>query len=1447
MNADSTESGQTNGENSEASASVGLAHVYSRPYQADDELVPSPGDRMSSLPQTIRAMDEDLETPPKPKRRKRNKSFRGIQATAVRLKGLKFKKTINKGEEDQMSVSCMSGESFSHVEDEEGFRIGVETLVSAFDHAGIPRQPDSISDELPVKRKRGRPSKTRQPTAELYCAPLIESLRSSGHAVLPLAAVETIKLEYDRDYSMARFTQHNEESVGIGRIKHDIDSIRSQFNIPSMLPQKREAKTLKDYYGRKKQKLSRLQRGEDKEKSDAILEVERLRDSIIQENLRKKAEIAKNELQDLMDVESENQESVHKSEGSLADFIEEDVIVEELDETELDRIAATTVATKDTILTIINQEAEEESKHYYTNLASTIQVNEDEPTIEIGEENKDEEDDIDDEELEEDNDSTKSMEGNEIEVTELGFEESLAESGCSKNLSYQTNLFQFMQPSEVKTLKDIEIVDELVSISSDEMSPTSSECRTFERELKADKKKQAIALRKQRIERRQTEMEESEYNKIHNWNKRTNKLYRDLMRKSKDDPKPNDIKDYTDITKQMTPSLDTIKSIQDDLFSKGLIKEKIPIVYPPVYEPPVLYEADIADLRQERSNPEPVEIQDEPVEVQDEEVHVDEEVPVVEEEHTTSQVLPEYTSNPLTIIDDEDTRNIDHEFEEKVANMRKLLHQLEDYKKHTKSSIIKLTSDLLPKYKELYTQFHQIPLYIETDMPPEYKKIESDIFAYKELLIKWLENLKHYNKIRKETLDDFIYLARTLKVYDDEEVLQRIRSTQNLHSECNDFICQVCEHIGIDFESITDTRLSEEFAAHIEKYLLDPEDHVTALVKSISSCKRDSGEIRTLAYIDEPNNPNSRGKNFGITVKGIRTHIICVLHMILCCFKGDNSVKFAFIVEELGKDNIPHYHIITTFDRFITIDNFRIRLNPIVQYLSSRPFAHDTSVSASESWCLKYTKIAFLKELPQIYDKIRHYPGKLMLQSFRIRDFEKFWRYLCKDIPEGQNAVAGARLNCLNLVPEAEIDTKTYMQFASYCQTEHVLSNKLSVLLADIQRGTLTESDTKIDFSKMTLTELDNFLADLAFEENELSTYIFNKQLEKMIANASCKLPIVYMAFLEYWATKGKLPSYFLKLDGFDRSLKVAINKFKPEDWKYYSSLMPIPHFERADVGAIVSQFSERLKDYRTNAKQAREYERGLMISAWLDIAQQICDRKIACFKNRHLYLFGGGDNGKSSFIKFLHKHFYCCDLRVTTNYVLSDIAVSRPYEIVIVDEFDISKHMQMSSTLTFSDFNMVMGQFSSAEDADKIRDDDSTWIKMNVKGGHAGLYPYAIWVFCSNSRLYDPKEIHFDEKTGRPMLGSKMMYNNDPANYSAFYNRFCAKVYIEDRLEFIPQELQVRDPGTDIKKQFTSQSAFEYLRDRYNIDGNPNEFGGKHNRANKPRQPEDDDRFGYD
>jgi hypothetical protein len=84
--------------------------------------------------------------------------------------------------------------------------------------------------------------------------------------------------------------------------------------------------------------------------------------------------------------------------------------------------------------------------------------------------------------------------------------------------------------------------------------------------------------------------------------------------------------------------------------------------------------------------------------------------------------------------------------------------------------------------------------------------------------------------------------------------------------------------------------------------------------------------------------------------------------------------------------------------------------------------------------------------------------------------------------------------------------------------------------------------------------------------------------------------------------------------------------------------------------------------------------------------------------RNRHLYIYGEGTNGKTSFKRFLQSNFLV-QIHSANHQFLTSVPETKPIHIYIFDEFNPKNHVGKNSLFRLNFFNNMMGE--------EIRDKD--------------------------------------------------------------------------------------------------------------------------------------------
>lgn len=123
--------------------------------------------------------------------------------------------------------------------------------------------------------------------------------------------------------------------------------------------------------------------------------------------------------------------------------------------------------------------------------------------------------------------------------------------------------------------------------------------------------------------------------------------------------------------------------------------------------------------------------------------------------------------------------------------------------------------------------------------------------------------------------------------------------------------------------------------------------------------------------------------------------------------------------------------------------------------------------------------------------------------------------------------------------------------------------------------------------------------------------------------------------------------------------------------------------------------------------------------------------------RNRHLWIYGAGSNGKTSFVNWLRKHYKCQLVHACDKYLLTELDYTQT-DFYIFDEFNLNNHMSSSATITMEVFNNMMGH-STKDEQHYIaaHKDVSNWPDVNVKGTLGKTHPCGTFIFLTNIPLH--------------------------------------------------------------------------------------------------------------
>lgn len=143
----------------------------------------------------------------------------------------------------------------------------------------------------------------------------------------------------------------------------------------------------------------------------------------------------------------------------------------------------------------------------------------------------------------------------------------------------------------------------------------------------------------------------------------------------------------------------------------------------------------------------------------------------------------------------------------------------------------------------------------------------------------------------------------------------------------------------------------------------------------------------------------------------------------------------------------------------------------------------------------------------------------------------------------------------------------------------------------------------------------------------------------------------------------------------------------------------------------------------------------------WLAKVTQMCKTKVMP-RDRHIYVYGPGSNGKSSFARFLCKYFLV-QFHSADHQWMTSIPDRSPCHFYIFDEFDIYKHMGTKTQFRLNQFNNMMGWGTSSEqEYNEILENDSNWPSPTVKTVVEKTNPLVTYVFLSNQPFPTEREV---------------------------------------------------------------------------------------------------------
>lgn len=168
--------------------------------------------------------------------------------------------------------------------------------------------------------------------------------------------------------------------------------------------------------------------------------------------------------------------------------------------------------------------------------------------------------------------------------------------------------------------------------------------------------------------------------------------------------------------------------------------------------------------------------------------------------------------------------------------------------------------------------------------------------------------------------------------------------------------------------------------------------------------------------------------------------------------------------------------------------------------------------------------------------------------------------------------------------------------------------------------------------------------------------------------------------------------------------------------------------------------------------------------------------------RNRHLFIHGGGTNGKTAFKKFLEENFLV-QYHSATHSFLTTVPDQRPCHIYIFEEFDIMQHLGKDAKFRLNMFNSMLGEESrDMNEYRRILNNLESWPGPNVKSHvNCRTNPFVFYVFYTNSPIPKPCMVRREDE---PLLEN-------------FLRRLDLIIHL-DYKQFLPDEVCSFVPGGD-------------------------------------------------
>jgi hypothetical protein len=548
--------------------------------------------------------------------------------------------------------------------------------------------------------------------------------------------------------------------------------------------------------------------------------------------------------------------------------------------------------------------------------------------------------------------------------------------------------------------------------------------------------------------------------------------------------------------------------------------------------------------------------------------------------------------------------------------------------------------------------------------------------------------------------------------------------------------------------------------------------------------------------------PNKHYKYFSVVIRGAKMN---TLHLLDHVYSYQRFVDFMYGVMETGYDGTPHYHILLSLSRAETWKTISERIKEAMDQIK-----HFLVGKEESSWN-EHNRTGggyFIRELGFMESTIIPIKEDFEVIVYPVLNHVKQFRYLTKSIPGGLETAITNKLNSM-LETQGDLHINQIMSrygrdpiYASFFKTEELLEEVLLNIKKDTLRGKIKE-EGRLRYDTVTNAMIDEILESLpestkalALQEDTLYKY-YNEALtclNNLKVKGSSKNAL-YLRFLIYTSCRGQDAIWFKNQKDANSDLVNFILK-NQQIYPYLEKFAPVPARQRPDLGKLLQIMNERINNSVVQAKESRnsdmlrelqeERQRGYDIATWLYYLIKGVEGNAEIYKNRHLYVYGSGNNGKTSLIEFLKKHFYCFSLKFTKDFALAASDISKPYEVVIVEEFDIAAPLTKGANMSLQTLNELLGKEADAARFERAKKSFNDWITIGTKGSFYSMFPYPTYVFLGNNPLPTPS------KDGAINFNSARLanlYDADAVPYIAFYERFYGILNINKRESHIPRE----------------------------------------------------------